>query len=120
MARTVITPVKLTDFNAFSPDKTALTVAVDASAGAEFSMSGHDERTLILIQNGASAAKKVTIKAGNGIQGVCDLEKSVGASSYTVIAIDSGRFKNVSGDNKGKVIIMGESADIKVAVFELP
>lgn len=120
MARTVITPIKLGTQNSFSTDVTSLCAAVDASDGAAFTMDGHDERTLIIVQNSATSAKKVTIKAGSGIQGAPDLEKSVAASSFTAITLDSARFKNVSGADKGKVIIKGESADIKVACIMLP
>lgn len=94
--------------------------AVDAAAGAEFEMSGRDDKVVVLIQNAATAAKNVTIKAGNGIQGVNDYVESVPASSTTAIVLESGRFKNVSGEDKGKVIIMGASADIKLAVIQLP
>jgi hypothetical protein len=94
--------------------------AVDATYGAEFEMSGRDDKVVVLIQNAATAAKNVTIKAGNGIQGVNDYVESVPASSTTAIVLESGRFKNVSGEDKGKVIIMGASADIKVAVIVLP
>lgn len=98
----------------------SLFTAVDATDGAEFEMSGRDDKVVVLIQNAATAAKNVTIKAGNGIQGVNDYVESVAASSTTAIVLESGRFKNVSGNDKGKVIIMGASADIKVAVIELP
>lgn len=98
----------------------SLFTAVDATDGAEFEMSGRDDKVVVLIQNAATAAKNVTIKAGNGIQGVNDYVESVAASSTTAIVLESGRFKNVSGNDKGKVIIMGASADIKVAVIVLP
>ena len=97
-----------------------LFAAVDAAAAAEFEMSGRDDKVVVLIQNAATAAKNVTIKAGNGIQGVNDYVESVPASSTTAIVLESGRFKNVSGEDKGKVIIMGASADIKLAVIQLP
>jgi hypothetical protein len=98
----------------------SLFAAVDATDGAEFEMSGRDDKVVVIIQNAATAAKNVTIKAGNGIQGVNDYVESVPASSTTAIVLESGRFKNVSGNDKGKVIIMGASADIKLAVIVLP
>jgi hypothetical protein len=98
----------------------SLFAAVDAAAGAEFAMSGRDDKTLLLVQNAATSAKTVTVKAGNGIQGVNDLTVSVPASSTTALVLDSGRYKNVSGDDRGKVIVMGASADIKLAVIVLP
>lgn len=122
MPRTVITPVKLENYNEFSQavSKASLTQAVDASEGAEFVMRERDDKYLILIENSNEAAKTVTIKAGNGLQGVADLTHSVEASSCALVALESGRFKNVSGADKGKVVITGETADIKVAVFVMP
>lgn len=120
MARTVLTVRELDARNTFCTAFTALTQAVDAANGAEFDMEGQDDKHLILIQNAATSAKTVTVKAGNGLQGVCDLSCEVAASGYTCVTLESGRFKNVTGDNKGKVILTGTDANIKVAVFKLP
>lgn len=123
MARTVLSAMKLSDRNEFSAPVTSanLTAAVNStSLEAELMLDFSDEKCLILVQNGATSAKSVTVKAGNGIQGVNDLVHSVPASSSVILAIDSGRFKNVSGAEKGKVIFAGTSADIKIAVFKLP
>lgn len=122
MARVTITVHKMGKRNELmtAVATASLFTAVDATDGAEFEMSGRDDKVVVLIQNAATAAKNVTIKAGNGIQGVNDYVESVAASSTTAIVLESGRFKNVSGNDKGKVIIMGASADIKVAVIELP
>ena len=122
MARVVLTVHEIDKRNeAMTPATTAsLFAAVDATAGAEFEMSGRDDKMLILVQNAATSAKDVTVKAGNGIQGVNDLVASVAASSTTAFVLDSGRYKIVSGADAGKVIVMGASADIKVAVFKLP
>ena len=122
MARVSLTVKEVTNRNVFAANETfsTITAAVDAADGAEFVMDERDDKYLILVQNSATSAKDVTIKAGNGIQGVNDLTHSVAASSFTFVQVDSGRFKNVSGTDKGKVIIKGASADIKVAVFRLP
>lgn len=122
MARVVITPHEMGRVNEAmtAVASASLFAAVDAAAGAEFAMSGRDDKTLLLVQNAATSAKTVTVKAGNGIQGVNDLTVSVPASSTTALVLDSGRYKNVSGDDRGKVIVMGASADIKLAVIVLP
>lgn len=123
MARTNITVQGLDERNKFATAAafTGLTAAVDATDGAEIAWKERDDKYLLFIQNiNASAAKTATIKAGNGIQGVNDLEVSIPAANFTFVAIDSGRFKNVSGTDKGKVVITGASADIKVACFKLP
>lgn len=123
MARVTINVQALDERNKFASAtvSTGMTTAIDATDGAEIVWSERDDKYLILIQNAnASGAKSVTIKAGNGIQGVNDITTSIAASSYTFIALDSGRFKNVVGADKGKVLFTGDSADIKIAAFKMP
>lgn len=122
MARVVIPVQELDNRNEFAAGglNTAMFTAIDATSGAEFDMSARDDKLLVIVQNGATSAKNVTVHHGDGIQGVCDLTASVAASSYTFVNLDSGRFKVMSGDDKGKCLITGGSADIKVAVFKLP
>ena len=45
---------------------------------------------------------------------------AAGAGKTYGIVIESGKFVNVSGENKGEVIIKGESADITIQAVELP
>ena len=123
MARATINVQALDERNKFASAavSTGMTTALDATDGAEIVWSERDDKYLVLIQNAnASEAKNVTIKAGNGIQGVNDITTSIAASSYTFIALDSGRFKNVVGADKGKVLFTGDSADIKIAAFKMP
>lgn len=123
MAATAITTQALTERNTFATPAafTGITAAVDATAGALITWGDRDDKMLLLIQNvNSSAAKSVTIKGGNGIQGGPDLTLEIPKSEYTFVAIDSGRFKNVTGTNKGKVVITGTSVDIQVAAFKLP
>lgn len=123
MARATITVQSLNERNKFADAalSSAMTTAIDATDGAEIVWSERDDKYLVLIQNAnASGAKNVTIKAGNGIQGVNDITASIAASSYTFVTLESGCFKNVTGSDKGKVVITGDSADIKLAVFKMP
>lgn len=120
MARVHITVNEVWERNQLSSAFENLCVAVDAQDGAEFNMEGADGKYLILIQNSATAPKTVTLVKGNGLQGTCDHTEALAGSSYAFMSIDSGRFKNVSGADKGKVIIKGEDANVKVAVFRLP
>lgn len=144
-----ITVQELTDVNKFKTEASfsGITTALAsngasaATYGACFEMKERDDKYLVLVQNvcatSDAADKTVTIKAGNGIQGVADVAKTdLGNGEYTIIAIESGRFKNVKENEtlkalssatasdqisaKGKVFITGSSADIKVAVFRLP
>lgn len=78
-------------------------------------------KILILIANSGEGPKKATIVKGNSLQGTEDLEVSVANSKTVAIVIESGKFENVSGENKGKVVIKGEDAEsLKVQVIELP
>ena len=123
MARTSLTVNELTDRNKFLDcgAMSSIAAAVDATDGAEFAMRERDDKYLLLVTNAhASVAKSVTIKAGNGFQAGADLTQAIDAGDFHIISIDSGRYKNLSGTDKGKVVITGTSADIKVAVFRLP
>lgn len=121
MARVVINPIKIKDHSVLSDSVKfdALTTAIDVTSGAEIKLDGHDERTVILIYNSATSEGTATIKAGNGLQGVRDEVCTIPASSVAFIVPESGRFKNVSGDDRGKLIITG-AATIKVACIMLP
>lgn len=119
MAVAVITPVKLTR-NTFT-NAIAANTAVDASDGAEFTMTDKDEKYLIVVENASvDTAKTVTIKAGNGPQGVADLAQSIAAATTRYINIESGKYKNITGDNAGKVLVEGTDANIKLSVYILP
>ena len=78
-------------------------------------------KILLIISNGGEAAKKATIVKGDSLQGTEDLEISVTNDKSVGIVIESGKFENVSGENKGKVIIKGEDdTSLTVQVVELP
>lgn len=121
MAITNITVQKLQDFNepATAALNTAMVQALDETDGAKIKWDEADEKLLVLVQNSATSAKTLTVKAGNGYAGVNDLEIPVAASSYVFVALESSRFKNVSGDNKDYVMLTGD-ANLKVAVFKMP
>lgn len=75
---------------------------------------GDDKMILVIV---ATAATTLTVKAGNGIQGVADkvLTVPVGTS---LVKLESGRFKNVSGANKGKIVVQSAGTP-KVGVVAL-
>jgi hypothetical protein len=131
MAITSVTPVVLTAYNTFVKESTSTDwVAIDGTLGAEFTMSQKDEKYVICVQNAASTAVNVTaiIVKGNGIQS--DLGNTtvlLAQNAIAYIVIDSGRFKLVSGTDKGKVKISSLdaagtaiSADLQVKVIQLP
>ena len=75
---------------------------------------GDDKMILVIV---ATEATTLTVKAGNGIQGVADkvLTVPVGTS---LVKLESGRFKNVSGTNKGKIVVQSAGTP-KVGVVAL-
>ena len=77
--------------------------ALTASTAKAIDWSEKDEHTVLVIN--ASAQTDLTVKAGNGIQGVTDLVLTV-PQGVSIVKLESGRFKNVSGANKGKVIVV--------------
>ena len=81
-----------------TPELTALT----ASADKAIEWSENDDKMILIIS--ATSATTLTIKAGNGIQGVADLELSVPIGT-SLVKLESGRFKNVFGTNKGKIVV---------------
>ena len=96
------------------------TAAVEATNGALVT-AGADHKMLLIAENAsADTAKTVTIVKGNGIQGTSDLALSLGAATTKCIVIESMKFVNTSGTNKGKMLITGTDANIKIACVVLP
>lgn len=119
---TKLTPIYLTHYDAFTEetDNTDF-VAVGSDKIAYYEASGSDEQFVVGAYNNASADKTVTIKAGNGLQSEFgDLTFSITTKKIAWIVLSSGRFKNVTGDNKGKIVIEGASTDIQLKVIKLP
>ncbi len=77
--------------------------ALTANTAKAIEWSEKDEHTVLVID--AAAATDLTVKAGNGIQGVTDLTLSV-PEGISLVKLESGRFKNVSGENKGKIVVV--------------
>lgn len=123
MAAVKINPIKLTSFNTITKE-TADTdfAAIDALDGAYFVMAKGGDKYVIGIKNAVSseASKTITIKAGNALQGTNDISLALAKDEIAWVVLDSGKFKNVYGENKGKVILTGTSTDLKVKVIELP
>ena len=119
MAVTNITPTKMG-----IPDNLTELEFVTATAAADgflVDFTEQDEKTLLVFANGAeSAAATVTIKAGNGIQGVADLVLSVPAGETHAVVINSGEHKFVSGENKGNVLVIPSAATLTMGAIVLP
>ena len=105
MGATTITKTVITR-NAATNVPAAATVAKDDGALVTFDKD--DQKILLLLKNNVSnVTHTAVIKAGNGIQGVSDLEITLTGTNTTAgnekaIVIESGRYMDVSGDNEGK------------------
>lgn len=121
MAIVKLNPIEIVKHNEPSAEVATanLTVALDGTAGAYYEHKERDDKYVIIAQNTAETAGTLTIKKGNGIQGVADNVITIAAGKTVAINLESGCYKNVSGDNKGRVIMTG-AATIKVAVIKLP
>lgn len=62
-----------------------------------------DDKIVIVVV--ATAETTLTVKAGNSIQGVVDLKLDIPVGT-SLLKLESGRFKNVSGTNKGKIVVV--------------
>ncbi len=76
--------------------------ALDGTDGAYVEFDGQDTKTILIL----TGEGKATIKAGDGIQGMADLEVDA-SENGTAVELDSGAFKITQGEHKGKVHITG-------------
>jgi len=122
MAATKITNTVVTR-NAATAVPSAATVAnID---GALVTFDKDDQKILLLLKNNVAAVTHTAvIKAGNGLQGVTDLEVTLDGGAEACVVVESGRFMDVSGDNKGKVNIVSKDTttgtQIEVRAIVLP
>lgn len=75
---------------------------LSANTDTPVDFDNSDERMVLVIN--ASAATTLTVKAGDHIQGVADMTLDV-PKGISLLKLDSGRFMNVSGDNKNKIVV---------------
>jgi len=97
-----------------------LTAITSTTDGAVIDFKGQDSKIVVLIKNNGAAAQTATIKKGDSIHGVADYAVNIAAGKTFAYSLESGKFKNVTGANKGKVIILGSTTDIQVGAILLP
>jgi hypothetical protein len=121
MAVKEITPEVL-ERNKFDADVLSMIAATTAADGFLIDASKvADHRLLLVFENtDVAVAYDITIKKGNGLQGVADLTKEIAATKTAAIVVESGAFKNVTGTNKGKIVAIPENAAVKMAAIVLP
>lgn len=113
MADVNVTVVKTLEPNALS-EGFAFTAAA-ANSDIQVEWDGKDTQTTILVT--ATAACKLTVKAGDSLQAVNDEVMALEAGKYHAFSLDSGRFKNIRGELAGKVVMVPDGA-VSIAVVE--
>lgn len=96
------------------PSEAFALTAVGAGANAIIPI-GKDEQTTFIAT--ATNACNLTIKAGDSLQAVSDEVIAIEAGKYVAFSVDSGRFKNLKGENAGCVVITPDVA-CSLAVIE--
>jgi len=91
---------------------------IDATLGAQYTPLKSDEKLLFILYGGA-AGGTVTFEKGNGQQGVADLDIVIGAGAYAAVQVESGKYMNVTGTNKGKIMITSTVANSTLSIYEL-
>lgn len=93
------------------------------NAGALVTFDKADQKILLLLKNNiTNATNTAVVRAGNGLQGVSNYEVTLAGSEIKPLTIESGKFKNVSGANAGKVLIQDKvttTTTIEVAAVVL-
>ena len=71
-----------------------------------------DENTIVCLMPGIEEGTvDVTVKAGNGCQAAQrDLVLTLEAGNHYCLKLDSGRYKNLSGENAGYVVLTASKA----------
>lgn len=121
MAVKVVKVVPL-ERNVIKNDVVAYGTTTDADDGFTVDVSKYaDHKLLFLFQNSAASTDyKVTIKKGDALQGVADLEETITQATVGAVVIESGKFMNVSGTDKGLIKIIPANVAVKLAVVALP
>lgn len=112
MARVVKTVIKMDE----APKAFEFTAGVVAGTPLDF--TGRDDKTIVIFNNTGSGKGTATITAGTGIQGVTDFTVDVPVG-FSVCALNSGSFKQLSGANKGDVLVKPSATTIAFAVVEI-
>lgn len=83
----------------------------------------HEEGFCMLVKNTSDETITVTVKAGNSIYAMGDLNISVNGSEEVMVNLkNTGRYKNVHGENSGKIMIdinAASPSDVKVCAISL-
>lgn len=92
---------------------------IDGSAGAEFTPLSKDSKYLLQIN--AVTGATVTITKGTGVQAAqANWSAALTANRTYCLSLESGRYLQTYGTNKGKILIASDQADTTILAIELP
>ncbi len=96
-----------------------ITFTALTTTGITIDFEGVDENC-VLIFTGSADDDTITVLKGDHIQGVKDVTFATGitANGYGVVAVPAMEFKNVSGTNRGYIVVKGKTTT-SVAVVEI-
>lgn len=98
---------------------TPTTFNISQNTPTPIEWNGRDDKMILFVNDYKGSTINVTIKRGDGVQGVEDLVFAMSEAGAYFITIDSGRFKNTSGENKGKIILEASDDLVFCSVLEL-
>lgn len=91
---------------------------IDGSDGAEFSPVSKDSKYLLQIN--AVTGATVTITKGTGLQAAqADWSKALTANRTYYLQLETGKYLQAYGANKGKILIKSNQADTTILALEL-
>ena len=121
MARVVLNPIMVDGFNKAVTGTEINEEKLLSAAGAEISVAqDHLSGLLLVFKGGGGSACTVKIKAGNGVLAGADMDVVVETGATVCVCPESGRFKNMSGTDKGKIILESDGDGATVRAYLLP
>ena len=106
----------------YTKDSAAI-VYSQAEKKMDFVTPAHEEGFCLIVKNSGANPAVLTVKEGNSIYAMGDYAVTVKSGEDVMINLkNTGRFKNVSGENSGKIIVEvtdGTEADLSVCVLSL-
>lgn len=97
----------------------AVTLVTAADTGA-VDYTKNDGKTIIFLRNTGSSSVTTTFLKGTGLQAVNDMQIEVKAGEVRLVNLESGKFKQTAGENKGKVLFSVSASMLEAAAFLLP
>ena len=80
----------------------------------------HEEGFGLIIKNSGSASENIILKGGNSIMSVGDTVITVNEGETLISLKDTGRYKNVSGEDAGYIVLeISNPGNISLFAFSL-